>query len=72
MHDIPGVPGVGPKTAAKWIGLYGDLDGILVRRRGLSGALLLMLLRHRKRLYSPFSLRGSSEVKKLVSGNKAF
>ena len=24
-----------------------DLDGILVRRRGLSGALLLMLLRHK-------------------------
>ena len=25
----PGVPGVGPKTAAKWITQYGDLDGIV-------------------------------------------
>ncbi len=27
--NLPGVPGVGPKTAAKWIGLYGDLDGLV-------------------------------------------
>jgi len=27
--NIPGVPGVGPKTAAKWILEYGDLDGVL-------------------------------------------
>lgn len=27
--NLPGVPGVGPKTAAKWIGLYGDLPGIV-------------------------------------------
>ncbi|WP_269045153.1 DNA polymerase I [Paenarthrobacter sp. Z7-10] len=27
--NLPGVPGVGPKTAAKWINLYGGLDGIL-------------------------------------------
>ncbi len=27
--NLPGVPGVGPKTAAKWIGLYGDLSGIV-------------------------------------------
>ncbi|WP_081744569.1 DNA polymerase I [Arthrobacter sp. H14] len=26
--NLPGVPGVGPKTAAKWIKLYGGLDGI--------------------------------------------
>lgn len=25
--NIPGVPKVGPKTAAKWIAQYGDLDG---------------------------------------------
>ena len=25
--NLPGVPGVGPKTAAKWITQYGDLDG---------------------------------------------
>lgn len=27
--NLPGVPGVGPKTAAKWIKLYGGLDGII-------------------------------------------
>jgi len=27
--NLPGVPGVGPKTAAKWIATYGDLDGVL-------------------------------------------
>ena len=27
--NLPGVPGVGPKTAAKWINLYGDLTGIV-------------------------------------------
>ena len=26
--NIPGVPGVGPKTAAKWLGAYGDLDNL--------------------------------------------
>lgn len=27
--NLPGVPGVGPKTAAKWITQYGGLDGIV-------------------------------------------
>lgn len=27
--NLPGVPGVGPKTAAKWINQFGDLDGIV-------------------------------------------
>ncbi|HET7304684.1 MAG TPA: DNA polymerase I [Segeticoccus sp.] len=27
--NLPGVPGVGPKTAAKWLGQYGDLSGIV-------------------------------------------
>ncbi|NCC50240.1 MAG: 5'-3' exonuclease [Spartobacteria bacterium] len=27
--NIPGVPGVGGKTAAKWLGEYGTLDGVL-------------------------------------------
>jgi DNA polymerase I len=27
--NIPGVDGVGPKTAAKWLQTYGDLEGIL-------------------------------------------
>jgi DNA polymerase I len=27
--NLPGVPGVGPKTAAKWLGQYGDLAGVV-------------------------------------------
>ncbi|NYF99594.1 DNA polymerase I [Janibacter cremeus] len=27
--NLPGVPGVGPKTAAKWINAHGDLQGIV-------------------------------------------
>ena len=27
--NLPGVPGVGPKTAAKWLIQYGDLQGVL-------------------------------------------
>lgn len=27
--NIPGVPGVGPKTAAKWLNHYGNLEGVL-------------------------------------------
>ncbi len=35
--NLPGVPGVGPKTAAKWIGLYGDLDGIVANVDRITG-----------------------------------
>ncbi len=35
--NLPGVPGVGPKTAAKWIGLYGGLDGVLAAAPEISG-----------------------------------
>lgn len=29
IDGIPGVPGVGPKTAAKWLGEFGSLQGVL-------------------------------------------
>ncbi|WP_202863608.1 DNA polymerase I [Ornithinimicrobium avium] len=35
--NLPGVPGVGPKTAAKWLGLHGDLSGIVDNAPQLSG-----------------------------------
>jgi len=35
--NLPGVPGVGPKTAAKWVTTYGDLDGVLAAAPGISG-----------------------------------
>ncbi|GAA5230222.1 DNA polymerase I [Arthrobacter cryoconiti] len=35
--NLPGVPGVGPKTAAKWINLYGGLEGILENVDSIGG-----------------------------------
>ncbi|MDO5742885.1 MAG: DNA polymerase I [Micrococcaceae bacterium] len=35
--NLPGVPGVGPKTAAKWINLYGGLPGILENIESIKG-----------------------------------
>ena len=35
--NLPGVPGVGPKTAAKWIKQYGDLDDIIAHVDQIKG-----------------------------------
>ncbi|GAB49125.1 DNA polymerase I [Mobilicoccus pelagius] len=35
--NLPGVPGVGPKTAAKWLGQYGDLTGIVANVTAIKG-----------------------------------
>ena len=35
--NIPGVPGVGPKTAAKWINQFGSLDAILAQSDQIKG-----------------------------------
>ena len=35
--NLPGVPGVGPKTAAKWIGTYAGLDGIVANIDAIGG-----------------------------------
>ena len=35
--NLPGVPGVGPKTAAKWITLYDGLDGVIARADQIKG-----------------------------------
>ena len=35
--NLPGVPGVGPKTAAKWINLYGGLEGVLADLDAIGG-----------------------------------
>jgi DNA polymerase-1 len=35
--NIPGVPGVGPKTAAKWVETYGGLDQILAAAGDIAG-----------------------------------
>ncbi|CAM2770119.1 DNA polymerase I [Actinomyces slackii] len=35
--NLPGVPGVGPKTAAKWITLYDGLDGVIAHAEEIKG-----------------------------------
>jgi len=35
--NLPGVPGVGPKTAAKWIAAYGGLEGVLAAAAQVPG-----------------------------------
>ncbi|MDG4771753.1 DNA polymerase I [Solwaraspora sp. WMMD792] len=35
--NLPGVPGVGPKTAAKWISQYGGLDGVIAQADKIKG-----------------------------------
>ncbi|REE99780.1 DNA polymerase I [Thermomonospora umbrina] len=35
--NLPGVPGVGPKTAAKWLTAHGDLDGLVDAADQLKG-----------------------------------
>ena len=35
--NLPGVPGVGAKTAAKWLSAYGDLEGIVVNAPAIKG-----------------------------------
>ena len=35
--NLPGVPGVGPKTAAKWLATYGDLSGVVARVDEITG-----------------------------------
>ncbi len=35
--NLPGVPGVGPKTAAKWLGQFGDLTGLVAGADSIKG-----------------------------------
>jgi DNA polymerase-1 len=37
VDNIPGIPGVGPKTAAKWIATYGSLDGVIANKEKIGG-----------------------------------
>ena len=32
VDNVPGVPKVGPKTAAKWLAQYGTLDDVIAQR----------------------------------------
>lgn len=35
--NIPGIPGVGPKTAAKWLNEYGSLDALVEKANNVGG-----------------------------------
>jgi DNA polymerase-1 len=37
VDNIPGIPGVGPKTAAKWLQQYGTLDALVAQADTISG-----------------------------------
>jgi DNA polymerase-1 len=37
IDNIPGVPGVGPKTAAKWLQQYGTLNGVIEHAGEIKG-----------------------------------
>ncbi|ADC62422.1 DNA polymerase I [Allochromatium vinosum] len=37
VDNVPGVPKCGPKTAAKWIAEYGDLDGVMAQAGTIKG-----------------------------------
>ncbi len=38
IDNVPGVPKVGPKTAAKWLQQYGSLDAVVANAAAISGA----------------------------------
>jgi len=46
--NLPGIPGVGPKTAAKWLQQYGDLNSILAAASEISGKVGDNLREHRE------------------------
>jgi DNA polymerase-1 len=46
--NLPGVPGVGPKTAAKWLQQYGDLQGVLAAESDIPGKVGESLREHRE------------------------
>ncbi|MEE1617541.1 DNA polymerase I [Brachybacterium sp. J153] len=46
--NLPGVPGVGPKTAAKWILAHGDLPGVLAHADEIKGKAGENLRAHRE------------------------
>lgn len=46
--NLPGIPGVGPKTAAKWLQQHGDLDGVFAVADSISGKVGESLREHKE------------------------
>ncbi len=55
VDNVPGVPGVGPKTAAKWIAEYGSLAGIMEHADDIKGKVGEKLRAHLHQL--PLSIK---------------
>jgi len=49
--NIPGVPGVGPKTAAKWLMQYGSLDEVIAHAGEIKGKIGEKLRAHLEQLH---------------------
>ena len=54
--NLPGVPGVGPKTAAKWIEQYGSLEKIIFSSGQLTGKVGEALREHKDRVLENYDL----------------
>jgi DNA polymerase-1 len=48
--NVPGVPGVGPKTAAKWLAQYGSLEQILICANEITGKVGANLRAHKEHI----------------------
>jgi DNA polymerase-1 len=46
--NLPGIPGVGPKTAAKWLQAHGNLEGVLAAAGDITGKVGESLREHRE------------------------
>lgn len=46
--NLPGIPGVGPKTAAKWLQSHGDLESVLAAADSISGKVGESLREHQQ------------------------
>jgi DNA polymerase I len=56
--NLPGVPGVGPKTAAKWIGQYGDLAGVVAHADEIKGKVGDSLREHLAQVLINYQVNG--------------
>src|SRR3546814_2404630 len=50
VDNIPGIPSVGPKTAAKWLNEYGSLDGVVANADAIKGKVGEKLRAHLEQL----------------------
>lgn len=54
--NVPGLPGVGPKTASKWLQQYGDLDSLLQQSESVKGKAGETLRAHQEQVLKSLEL----------------